>query len=275
VVREFCGHGIGARFHEEPQVLHYGRPGTLEELKPGMTFTIEPMINAGRDIKEIKEMGDGWTIVTKDHSPVRAVGAHGAGHRDGLRGADAVGRQPAAAGLRTAAATPVLVPCRGAPAWHDPERCARGRPRPQARRALRTDRVAGRRRLPRAAAPAAAGPGGALADEARWPSCGRTPGCRRALRWWPWAVTGAASCSRTPTWTCCCCMPDGARRPDEPRAQAAHRGLHRQLLGLGLEIGSSVRTLSECVAEAEKDVTVQTAMLESRLVGRRKLYTAS
>ncbi len=68
VVREFCGHGIGKGFHEEPQVLHYGRPGTLEELKPGMTFTIEPMINAGRkDIKDGPEK-DGWTIVTKDHS---------------------------------------------------------------------------------------------------------------------------------------------------------------------------------------------------------------
>ncbi|MFT7402144.1 MAG: methionyl aminopeptidase, partial [Hydrogenophaga sp.] len=66
VVREFCGHGIGQRFHEAPQVLHYGRPGTLEELKPGMTFTIEPMINAGK--RDIKEMNDGWTIVTKDRS---------------------------------------------------------------------------------------------------------------------------------------------------------------------------------------------------------------
>ncbi len=67
VVREFCGHGIGKKFHEEPQVLHYGRPGTLEELVPGMTFTIEPMLNAGR--REVKEHGnDGWTIVTKDHS---------------------------------------------------------------------------------------------------------------------------------------------------------------------------------------------------------------
>ena len=63
VVREFCGHGIGTRFHEEPQVLHYGRPGTLDELKPGMTFTIEPMINAGR--RDIREAGDGWTIVTR------------------------------------------------------------------------------------------------------------------------------------------------------------------------------------------------------------------
>ena len=67
VVREFCGHGIGQRFHEEPQVLHYGRPGTLEKLEAGMVFTIEPMINAGR--REIKEFGnDGWTIVTKDRS---------------------------------------------------------------------------------------------------------------------------------------------------------------------------------------------------------------
>ncbi len=66
VVREFCGHGIGRKFHEEPQVLHYGRPGTLERLVEGMIFTVEPMINAGR--REIKELADGWTIVTKDHS---------------------------------------------------------------------------------------------------------------------------------------------------------------------------------------------------------------
>ena len=68
MVREFCGHGIGQVFHEEPQVLHYGRPGTLEKLVEGMTFTIEPMINAGKkDIKDGPEK-DGWTIVTRDHS---------------------------------------------------------------------------------------------------------------------------------------------------------------------------------------------------------------
>jgi methionyl aminopeptidase len=66
VVREFCGHGIGRRFHEEPQVLHYGRPGTGLKLQPGMTFTVEPMINAGKP--GIRQLGDGWTIVTKDHS---------------------------------------------------------------------------------------------------------------------------------------------------------------------------------------------------------------
>ncbi len=66
VVREFCGHGIGASFHEDPQVLHYGKPGTGLKLQAGMIFTIEPMINAGK--KDIRQLGDGWTIVTKDHS---------------------------------------------------------------------------------------------------------------------------------------------------------------------------------------------------------------
>jgi methionyl aminopeptidase len=66
VVREFCGHGIGRRFHEEPQVLHYGRAGTGLKLQAGMIFTVEPMINAGKPA--IRELADGWTIVTKDHS---------------------------------------------------------------------------------------------------------------------------------------------------------------------------------------------------------------
>jgi methionyl aminopeptidase len=66
VVREFCGHGIGRKFHEEPQVLHYGRAGSGVRLEPGMIFTIEPMINAGK--AGIRELADGWTIVTKDHS---------------------------------------------------------------------------------------------------------------------------------------------------------------------------------------------------------------
>ena len=66
VVREFCGHGIGRKFHEEPQVLHYGKAGTGAELRPGMIFTIEPMINAGK--AAISELPDGWTIVTKDRS---------------------------------------------------------------------------------------------------------------------------------------------------------------------------------------------------------------
>jgi len=66
IVREFCGHGIGRQFHEEPQVLHYGRPGTGLKLQPGMIFTVEPMINAGRP--GIRCLADGWTIVTADHS---------------------------------------------------------------------------------------------------------------------------------------------------------------------------------------------------------------
>jgi methionyl aminopeptidase len=67
VVREYCGHGIGRSFHEDPQVLHYGTPGTREVLEPGMTFTIEPMINAGK--QHTKLLPDGWTVVTKDRSP--------------------------------------------------------------------------------------------------------------------------------------------------------------------------------------------------------------
>ena len=66
VVREYCGHGIGRGFHEDPQVLHYGQPGTGLELRAGMTFTVEPMVNAGR--REVRLLPDGWTVITRDHS---------------------------------------------------------------------------------------------------------------------------------------------------------------------------------------------------------------
>jgi len=66
VVREYCGHGIGRVFHEEPQVLHYGQRGTGLLLKAGMTMTVEPMVNAGK--RQVKLLPDGWTVVTKDHS---------------------------------------------------------------------------------------------------------------------------------------------------------------------------------------------------------------
>lgn len=67
VVREYCGHGIGEGFHESPNVLHYGKAGTGETIEEGMTFTIEPMINAGK--KDVKLLPDGWTVVTKDRKP--------------------------------------------------------------------------------------------------------------------------------------------------------------------------------------------------------------
>ncbi|MCB1764182.1 MAG: type I methionyl aminopeptidase, partial [Gammaproteobacteria bacterium] len=66
VVREYCGHGIGRKFHEEPQILHYGSPGGGPLLQPGMCFTIEPMVNAGK--RQVKLLQDGWTVVTKDRS---------------------------------------------------------------------------------------------------------------------------------------------------------------------------------------------------------------
>ena len=67
VVREYCGHGIGREFHEDPQVLHYGKKGTGVQLKEGMTFTIEPMINLGS--RHCKVLKDGWTVVTRDGKP--------------------------------------------------------------------------------------------------------------------------------------------------------------------------------------------------------------
>jgi len=66
VVRDFCGHGVGRLFHDSPEVVHAGRPGTGPELKPGMIFTVEPMINIGR--ADVKMLDDGWTAVTRDRS---------------------------------------------------------------------------------------------------------------------------------------------------------------------------------------------------------------
>jgi methionyl aminopeptidase len=66
VVREYCGHGIGRIYHEDPQILHYGESGTGLELQQGMTFTVEPMVNAGK--RQVRLLPDGWTVVTKDHS---------------------------------------------------------------------------------------------------------------------------------------------------------------------------------------------------------------
>jgi methionyl aminopeptidase len=66
VVREYCGHGIGRGFHEDPQVLHYGKPNSGIEIEPGMAFTIEPMVNAGK--RQVRLLPDGWTVVTRDHS---------------------------------------------------------------------------------------------------------------------------------------------------------------------------------------------------------------
>jgi methionyl aminopeptidase len=66
VVREYCGHGIGRIFHEDPQILHYGERGRGMEFVPGMTFTVEPMVNAGK--RHVRLLADGWTVITKDHS---------------------------------------------------------------------------------------------------------------------------------------------------------------------------------------------------------------
>ena len=82
VVREYCGHGIGREFHEDPQVLHYGNAGEGMELKTGMVFTIEPMVNIGKP--QVKLLGDGWTVVTRDKSLSAQFEHTVALHEDGL-----------------------------------------------------------------------------------------------------------------------------------------------------------------------------------------------
>ena len=83
MVRDFCGHGVGRLFHDAPEVVHVGRPGTGPELKPGMIFTIEPMINIGKP--DVKLLDDGWTAVTRDRS-LSAQFEHSIGiTEDGLR----------------------------------------------------------------------------------------------------------------------------------------------------------------------------------------------
>ncbi len=90
VVREYCGHGIGRVYHEDPQVLHYGQPGAGLRLKPGLVFTIEPMINAGGAATQ--QSRDGWTVTTKGPIAFGAMGTHGHGDRRWLRVIDAVAR---------------------------------------------------------------------------------------------------------------------------------------------------------------------------------------
>ena len=100
VVRDFCGHGLGRLFHDEPNILHVGRRGEGAPLKPGMFFTIEPMINLGG--AAVKVLSDGWTAVTRDRSLTRPVRAHGRRDRDRRRDLHAVARGagPAAAASR-------------------------------------------------------------------------------------------------------------------------------------------------------------------------------
>lgn len=80
VVREYCGHGVGKAFYEDPQILHYGHPGTGLKIAPGMTFTVEPMLNAGK--RDVRLMADGWTVNTRDRTSVGPMGTHGPGDRD-------------------------------------------------------------------------------------------------------------------------------------------------------------------------------------------------
>ena len=257
-------------------MLHYGRPGTLDELKPGMMFTIEPMINAGR--REIRETGRRLDHRHARPVAVGAVGAHRARHRQRLRSDDALGRLAAAAGLRQ--------PADG-----------RVRARRVSRRRRRANRRTPRRRPSASCAPATA------TARPRCSSASPRRGRRRAppltlIR----ALAGQVDETLLELWQRCG-MPAGAalvavggygRGELFPHSDVdvlvllpgdGTQGLERMRQATerfitdcwdtGLEIGSSVRTVDECVAMAASDVTVQTALLESRfLCGDRKVFTA-
>ena len=236
-------------------MLHYGRPGTLDELVPGMTFTIEPMINAGR--REIKEMGDGWTIVTKDRS-LSAQWEHTILVTDTGYEVLTVGRQPAAARrhhqrrhrrvnadhARRRTAAPAVP--QGKPR---PDRRLPGRPPPhRSSRLLRhAGRCCGRHAAPGLGRSRACPPGACLA-----------------------AVGGYGRGELFPhsDVDVLVLLPDGI--DSSSPADGARRGgtLHHHLLGRGPGDRLQVRTVPECVAEATGDVTIQTALLEYRFSRR-------
>src|SRR5690606_2285967 len=209
VVREYCGHGIGKVYHDEPQVLHYGRPGEGLVLKPGMTFTIEPMINEGTRYTRV--LPDGWTVVTKDRKLSAQWEHMVAVTEDGVdvltlaegqlppacaRPAWWTGLAPGLPATPTGPLPPVHSlppPTRGWPAataWMPTStacwRCARGR-----------------------STCCCARPGHA--------ACRTVPGWPCS----PWAATAAASCSRARTSTCWCSARRRRNAPTRPRSPAS------------------------------------------------------
>ena len=237
VVREFCGHGIGRKFHEEPQVLHYGRAGAGLELEPGMTFTIEPMINAGKP--GIRELADGWTIVTKDHSLsaqwehtvavteagfevlTKSTGTQAAAMTADLRGEVAAGRQA----LR--------------------ESYLR-RPNP---RALLTQHSQ-------------------LIDRTVRKVWNEIATVRDAAL----VATGGYGRGELYPSSDIDLLVLLAKDPSEAEREALERLIGR-FWDIGLEIGHSVRTVEGCIEAAASDITVRTTLLEARfLAGSRSLY---
>jgi [protein-PII] uridylyltransferase len=244
VVREFCGHGIGKKFHEDPQVLHYGKAGTGPKLEPGMIFTIEPMINAGK--AAIREMADGWTIVTKDRS-LSAQWEHTvlvtetgyevltippAAARSLTGSSDELRRcRPARRGKGQPASTPATLRMQ--------QRCPRPAPRTPCAGRCGTRETLARLRLPASLALAAVGGYG-----------------RGEL----FPASDIDLLILLPTET-------------SKTTQEKLERLVSHFWDIGLEIGHSVRTIQECLNEAAQDITVQTALLEARLLtGNAKLF---
>ena len=191
VVREFCGHGIGQRFHEDPQVLHYGKPGTGVKLVTGMLFTIEPMINAGR--REIRQLSDGWTVVTRDHS-LSAQWEHAVCVTDtgyevltlspGMPQPPAFITEPSSSPPSDAAATMTAA---ALTALRERIQESRRTAVAQFREHERPDTLLSELRR--------------IVDAALRDLVKQHP-CPRARRWRPWAAMAAASCTRIRTWIC-------------------------------------------------------------------------
>ena len=267
VVREYCGHGIGRGFHEDPQVLHYGRPGTGLALPPGMTITVEPMVNAGR--RHVKLLPDGWTVVTKDHS-LSAQWEHTVLVTEARPRSADTRSQRRDMSAQAAGAVPEVPPTDAALDAH----LARGeRPVDAFRRALTDGRKVLETRF-------LAGEPVEVLVQARAQMLDAL-----LVRAWPLlAPDYAPLCSLVAVGG----YGRGELHPASDvdimvlRPEAGAAGWEDTvarfvsfLWDIGLEVGHSVRTVAECGREARADLTVATSLMESRLLaGPAALYAA-
>ena len=254
-----------ARFHEEPQVLHYGRPQTGLRLQPGMIFTVEPMINAGK--RRHPSAGRRLDHRHQGSQPVGTMGAHGAGYRIGLRGVDGLRRHARTGRLAASVASKWTMPVA------EPGIVAANPWTPSAAQARRL-RKAARSCEPRFTNNPSPGATAATRTALGGPclkSVWTRHRCRRVYACSQSAAMVADSCFPILTSTCCSCLPDDLKEDD--KEQGLRTG--RQCSGTSAcEIGHSARTSTQCVSEAAQDITVETNLLEARYLDRQACFGA-